>query len=157
VGVATSRLQGKPYINIEVDRVAMARNGLRAETVLDVVEAGIGGKNVTTTIEGRERFPIQVRLQRDERGDIERLADILVFTPAGKWSSSTGSEVMRPLAAPVIGGMVSSFLHIMIVTPVLFTWLRERGLRAAPSLLHGGTSQAMEPPAPGALVAGTET
>jgi copper/silver efflux system protein len=83
VGVAPSRLQGKPYINIEVDRVAMARYGLRAQTVLDVVEAGLGGKNVTSTIEGRQRFPIQVRLQRDERDDIERLGDVLVFTPDG--------------------------------------------------------------------------
>ena len=83
-GVAPSRLQGKPYINIEVDRVAMARYGLRAKTVLDVVETGLGGKNVTTTIEGRQRFPIQVRYQRDERDEIERLGDALVFTPAGK-------------------------------------------------------------------------
>jgi Cu(I)/Ag(I) efflux system membrane protein CusA/SilA len=45
------------------------------------------------------------------------------------WSTSTGSEVMRPLAAPVLGGMVSSFLHILIVTPVLFAWLRERELK----------------------------
>jgi Cu(I)/Ag(I) efflux system membrane protein CusA/SilA len=42
------------------------------------------------------------------------------------WSTSTGSEIMRPLAAPVLGGMISSFLHILIVTPVLFAWLRER-------------------------------
>ena len=83
-GVAPSRLQGKPYINIEVDRVAMARYGLRAKTVLDVVETGMGGKNVTTTIEGRQRFPIQVRYQRDERDEIERLGDALVFTPAGQ-------------------------------------------------------------------------
>ena len=83
-GVAPSRLQGKPYIQIEVDRVAMARYGLRAKTVLDVVETGLGGKNVTTTIEGRQRFPIQVRYQRDERDEIERLGDVLVFTPAGK-------------------------------------------------------------------------
>jgi Cu(I)/Ag(I) efflux system membrane protein CusA/SilA len=45
------------------------------------------------------------------------------------WSTSTGSEVMRPLAAPVIGGMVSSLIHILIVTPVLFAWLREREMR----------------------------
>ncbi len=83
-GVAPSRVQGKPYINIEIDRVAMARYGLRARDVLDVVEAGIGGKNVTTTIEGRERFPIQVRYQRDDRDEIERLGDVLVFTPSGR-------------------------------------------------------------------------
>jgi Cu(I)/Ag(I) efflux system membrane protein CusA/SilA len=41
------------------------------------------------------------------------------------WSTTTGSEVMRPLAAPVIGGMLSSLVHILIVTPVLFAWLRE--------------------------------
>jgi len=48
------------------------------------------------------------------------------------WSSGTGAEVMRPLAAPVIGGMVSSFVHILIVTPVLFAVLRERAVRRAP-------------------------
>lgn len=337
-GVAPSRAQGKPYLNIVVDRVAMARYGLRAQTVLDAVETGLGGKNVSTTIEGRQRFPIQVRFQRDERDEIERLGDVLVFSPAGKviplgqvarikrvvgpseitsengrlrvfvqanvqgrdlggfvkearerigsairlapgmtiewsgqyenqlraqrtlqviiptvigiiflllyivyhsakeaahvilavpfaltggvflqyllgyhfsvavwvgyialfgtaietgivmvvyleealekkraergeafnhadliqavkdgarlrlrpkvmtvatavagllpimWSTSTGSEVMRPLARPVIGGMVSSFVHIMIVTPVLFAWLREREIRLSPAL-----------------------
>lgn len=336
-GVAPSRSQGKPYLEIEVNRPAMARYGLRAQDVLDVVETGLGGKNVTTTIEGRERFPIQVRFQRDDRDDIERLSEALVFSPSGKviplgqvatvkrvvgpteivsengrlrafvqanvqgrdlggfvqeareriaervslapgmtlewsgqyesqlraqrtlavivptvlgiiflllyvvyrsakeaahvilavpfaltggvffqfllgyhfsvavwvgyialfgvaietaivmvvyledalkrkqleraaffnhadlmqavkdgarlrlrpkvmtvsttvasllpimWSSSTGSEVMRPLAAPVIGGMLSSFLHILIVTPVLFAWLRERELNVKPA------------------------
>jgi len=83
-GVAPSRLQGKPYLNIAVDREAMARYGLRAKAVLDVVEAGLGGKNVTTTIEGRQRFPIQVRFQRDDRDEIERIGDALVFTPSGK-------------------------------------------------------------------------
>jgi Cu(I)/Ag(I) efflux system membrane protein CusA/SilA len=44
------------------------------------------------------------------------------------WSSSAGSEVMRPLAAPVLGGMVSSLLHVLIITPVIFYWLRMREL-----------------------------
>jgi len=83
VGVAPSRVQGKPYLEISVNREAMARHGLRAAQLLDTVEAGIGGRNVSTTIEGRQRFPIQVRLERDERDDIERLGDILVATPAG--------------------------------------------------------------------------
>jgi Cu(I)/Ag(I) efflux system membrane protein CusA/SilA len=85
VGVAPSRLQGKPYLEVAVNREAMARFGLRAAQLLEVVEAGIGGKNVTTTIEGRQRFPIQVRMARDERDDIERLGDLLVATPAGKY------------------------------------------------------------------------
>jgi Cu(I)/Ag(I) efflux system membrane protein CusA/SilA len=347
VGVALSRIQGKPYLNIEVDRVAMARYGLRARTVLDAVETGLGGRNVTTTIEGRQRFPIQVRFQREDRDEIERLGDVLVFTPTGKaiplgqvakvkrvtgpseipsengrmrvfvqanvqgrdlggfvqearerlmheirldpgmtvewsgqyenqiraqhtlgiivptvigiifvllyvvyrsakeaahvilavpfaltggvflqfllgynfsvavwvgyialfgtaietgivmvvyleealqkaqvergeafnhrhliqavkdgarlrlrpkvmtvattvvgllpimWSSSTGSEVMRPLATPVIGGMVSSFIHILIVTPVLFAWLREREMKRAPDLTAARTASTL--------------
>src|SRR5262252_6648476 len=45
------------------------------------------------------------------------------------WSSHTGAEVMKPLATPVLGGMVSSLLHVLIVTPVIFTTFRERELR----------------------------
>lgn len=45
------------------------------------------------------------------------------------WSTNTGSEVMKPLATPVLGGMVSSLLHVLIVTPVIFLWLRERELK----------------------------
>lgn len=85
VGVAASRVHGKPYLNIEVDRAAMARFGLRAQDVLANVQSGLGGENVSTLIDGRERIPIQVRLQRDERSDIERLGDVLVPTPSGKF------------------------------------------------------------------------
>ncbi len=46
-----------------------------------------------------------------------------------RWRTRTGAEVMKPLATPVIGGMVSSLIHILIVTPVIFAWLRERGLK----------------------------
>ena len=46
------------------------------------------------------------------------------------WSHPPGSEVMQPLATPVIGGMVSSLLHILVVTPVIFAMLRERELHS---------------------------
>jgi Cu(I)/Ag(I) efflux system membrane protein CusA/SilA len=45
------------------------------------------------------------------------------------WSASTGAEVMKPLATPVLGGMVSSLAHVLLVTPVIFYWQRERELR----------------------------
>ena len=45
------------------------------------------------------------------------------------WSHRQGSEIMKPLATPVIGGMISSLLHILIVTPVIFLWLRDREFR----------------------------
>jgi Cu(I)/Ag(I) efflux system membrane protein CusA/SilA len=47
------------------------------------------------------------------------------------WSHSTGAEVMKPLATPVLGGMLSSLAHVLLVTPVIFYWLRERELRRA--------------------------
>jgi Cu(I)/Ag(I) efflux system membrane protein CusA/SilA len=83
-GVAASRYQGKPYLNIELDRPALARYGLRAKDVMDVVETGLGGKNIAATLEGRQRTPIQVRFQRDQRDDLERLGEVLVFSPDGK-------------------------------------------------------------------------
>ena len=82
-GVSASRVQGKPYLNIKVDRQAMARYGLGAKDVMDAVEISIGGKNVSTTIEGRERFPIQIRVERGERDDIEKLGRILVAARTG--------------------------------------------------------------------------
>jgi Cu(I)/Ag(I) efflux system membrane protein CusA/SilA len=53
------------------------------------------------------------------------------------WSTRAGAEVMKPLATPVLGGMVSSLLHVLIVTPVIFFWIRERQLR----LQHEPTPQ----------------
>ena len=93
-GVSPSRVQGKPYLNVKVDRRAMARYGLSARDVLDAVEIAIGGKNVSVTIEGRERFPIQIRIERSERDDIEELGRILIATRPG----------MTPAAAAAGGG-----------------------------------------------------
>jgi Cu(I)/Ag(I) efflux system membrane protein CusA/SilA len=83
-GVAPSRVQGKPFLEVEVNREAMARFGLQAQDVLEAVETGLGGTNVTTTIEGRARYPIQVRFERSVREDLTRLKDVLVSSQSGK-------------------------------------------------------------------------
>ncbi len=83
-GVSPLRVQGKPYLEIEIDREAAGRFGLRAEQLFAAIEAGLGGRKVATTIEGRVRIPIQVRLAREERDDIEHLGSLLIGTPAGK-------------------------------------------------------------------------
>ncbi|HEY5777683.1 MAG TPA: CusA/CzcA family heavy metal efflux RND transporter [Terrimicrobiaceae bacterium] len=82
-GVAASRTQGKPYVEILPDRLALARYGLNIRDLMDVVEIGLGGLNVSTTIEGRARYPIQLRLARDERDDIEKIGNILVPAKGG--------------------------------------------------------------------------
>ena len=103
-GVSPSRVQGKPYLNIKVDRHAMARYGLSAKDVLDSVEVAIGGKNVSTTIEGRERFPIQIRVQRGERDDIEELSRILIAARPGMVASGAGTGGGGGMAGGMAGG-----------------------------------------------------
>jgi Cu(I)/Ag(I) efflux system membrane protein CusA/SilA len=83
VGVAASRVQAKPYLEISLNREVMGRYGLRAADLFRYVETGIGGSTVGITLEGRERRPLQVRLERADREDIDKLGDILVPTPAG--------------------------------------------------------------------------
>ncbi len=82
-GVAPSRVQGKPYLEIAVRRPDLARYGLSVKQVYEYVEAGLGGANVATTLEGRERRPIQVRLDADDRADIEKLGELSFPTPSG--------------------------------------------------------------------------
>ncbi|MFZ1700958.1 MAG: CusA/CzcA family heavy metal efflux RND transporter [Pyrinomonadaceae bacterium] len=60
------------------------------------------------------------------------------------WSSSAGSEVMKPLAAPVLGGMVSSLLHVLIITPVIFYWLRERDLKKESLIAEAGNLKVVQ-------------
>jgi Cu(I)/Ag(I) efflux system membrane protein CusA/SilA len=83
-GVTASRNQGKPYLEIQVNRDAMRLYGMRAQDVLDTVEAGLGGRNITSTSDGRNTYPIQVRLQREDREEIARLRDIPIQSPSGK-------------------------------------------------------------------------
>ena len=82
-GVAPSRAQGKPYLEIVPDREAMRRYGLRIADVFSYVETGLGGSVATTTLKGRERWPIQVRLDQADRADLEKLGDLLIPTPSG--------------------------------------------------------------------------
>jgi Cu(I)/Ag(I) efflux system membrane protein CusA/SilA len=81
--VFAERVVGGYYEDFKIDRDAIARYGLTVEDVEDVIETAIGGKNISTTIEGRERFPINVRYQRDFRTDSEALNRVLVATPGG--------------------------------------------------------------------------
>jgi Cu(I)/Ag(I) efflux system membrane protein CusA/SilA len=77
------RVVGKPYLEIDIDRNAIARYGLSIEAVQQSIETAIGGMAVTSTVEGRERFPVRVRYPRELRDDPSSLERILVPTPTG--------------------------------------------------------------------------
>ena len=71
------------YLDFDVNRDAIARYGLTVADVEDTVTAAVGGANVTETIEGRERYPVNVRYARDLRSDVTALRRVLVATPGG--------------------------------------------------------------------------
>lgn len=81
--VFADRVVGKPYLEIEIDRERIARYGIQVADVQEVIEVAIGGKPLTTTVEGRERYPVRVRYLRELRDQPETLGDILVPAPDG--------------------------------------------------------------------------
>ena len=78
VDLYAERITGAPYIEIRIDRDAAARRGVSVGDIQDVIETAIGGKNVTYTVEGRERYPVRVRYARDFRESIDNLRNVLV-------------------------------------------------------------------------------
>ena len=81
--VYAERTTGGYFLDFNVNRETAARYGLTVGDVNDVVESAIGGKTVTTTVEGRERYPVSVRYARDFREDLDALKRVFVPTPTG--------------------------------------------------------------------------
>jgi len=77
------RIVGKPYLHLRIDREAIGRYGLTVEDMQRTIETAIGGMVNTTTVEGRERYPVRVRYPRELRDSPDKLARILVPTPTG--------------------------------------------------------------------------
>src|SRR5882724_10483900 len=108
------------YLNVEVDRPEAARYGLTVEDVQRAVSSGIGGENIAENIEGRERYPISVRYERDFRDNIQELGRVLVATPAGaqiplsqvaKLSFSRGPAMIRDE-----DGALTGYVYIDLTT-----------------------------------------
>ncbi|WP_428269696.1 efflux RND transporter permease subunit, partial [Haliangium sp.] len=82
--VFADRIVGKPYLEIDIDREALGRHGLTVQAVQEVIQVALGGRVLTRTVEGRERYPVRVRYLREERDSVEALPHILVDTPMGE-------------------------------------------------------------------------
>lgn len=76
--VFADRIVGKPYLEVDIDRDAIARYGMTIEQVQKVIEVAVGGRTIMNTVEGRERYPVRVRYMRELRDDIQGLERILV-------------------------------------------------------------------------------
>ncbi|BAV94080.1 cation efflux system protein CusA [Ichthyobacterium seriolicida] len=81
--VFTQRITGKPYIELDINRIAISRYGLTVEDIQQYVEIAIGGMKLGNTVEGRERYPIRVRYPRENRDSPESIGEILVSTKNG--------------------------------------------------------------------------
>lgn len=81
--VFADRIVGKPYLEFDVDRDAIARYGLTMKDIQNFIEVAIGGIKLTTTVEGRERFPVRVRYAREFRDNPEDVMNVLIPTPTG--------------------------------------------------------------------------
>jgi Cu(I)/Ag(I) efflux system membrane protein CusA/SilA len=77
------RITGGYFLDFDIDREKVARYGLTLGEVEDVVETAIGGKNISQTVEGQERYPVNVRYPRELRTDLDKLERVLVATPSG--------------------------------------------------------------------------
>ena len=81
--VFADRVVGKPYLEMEIDRDAIARYGLSIQQLQNTLSGAVGGMTLTTTVEGRERFPVRMRYAREFRDNPEDLKKILIPTPSG--------------------------------------------------------------------------
>jgi copper/silver efflux system protein len=88
VDIFPDQVVGENYLEISIDRKKAARYGVKVEDIQNVIEVALGGKEITSTLEGRRRFPVRVRYPRDWREDEEKVKNLLVA--AGEMASSGG-------------------------------------------------------------------
>jgi len=96
--VFAERTTGGYFLDFTPNREAAARYGLTVGDVNDIIETAIGGKTIATTVEGRERYPINVRYARDFREDLDTLKRVLVPVPAGNTGAGAAQIPLSMLA-----------------------------------------------------------
>jgi Cu(I)/Ag(I) efflux system membrane protein CusA/SilA len=96
---------GMPYVEFDVDRESAARYGMTTMAVNQIIETALGGMNLTVTVEGRERYPIRIRYQRDLRERIDDLPRLPIVTETGEVVPLEALATMRTAWGP---GMISS-------------------------------------------------
>jgi Cu/Ag efflux pump CusA len=94
--VVAEPVMGKGYLEIKIDRQKAARYGVRVGDVQDTVEVALGGRVITQTIEGRDRFPVRLRYARDFREDEESVKRLLVSRGGSRRTGMTAANAMGP-------------------------------------------------------------
>ncbi len=113
--VVADRIVGKPYLEVVPDRQALARYGVPIRKFQDVVEIAIGGRKTTTTVEGRERYPVRVRYHRERRNSVEDMKKIYVSGAGGTQIPMTELAHIRYIRGPQVIKSEDTFLTGYIV------------------------------------------
>lgn len=110
------RVSGGYFLDFEINREEIARYGLKLMDVGRIIESAIGGENIATTIEGRERYPINVRYLRELRDDPEKLKRVLVDTPTGAQVPLAQLATLRFVNGPPMirdeNGMLAGYVFL---------------------------------------------
>ncbi len=114
--VYPEQVTGALYTDIDIDRAAAARYGIGVGAIQDVIETAIGEKNLSTTIEGRKRFPVRVRYAAAYRKDLHTLGEILVEAPGGGQIPLSRLATVRASSGP---SMINSENGLLVVSVLL--------------------------------------
>src|SRR6266700_1178022 len=131
--VFAERTVGGYFLDFTVNREAAARYGLKVGDVNHIVESAIGGKNITTTVEGRERYPVNARYARDFRQDLDALKRVLVATPTGaQVPIDLLADIRYKTGPPSVrseNGKLVGFVFVDITTSNIDGYVREASQR----------------------------
>ena len=104
------------FLDFDIRRDEIARYGLTVMDVGQIIESAIGGESIATTIEGRERYPINVRYPRELRDNADKLQRVLVATPSGAQVPLAQLATLRVLSGPAMirdeNGMLSGYVYV---------------------------------------------
>ncbi len=135
--VVADRIVAKPYLEIDIDRRAIARYGVKIKDVQNLIEVAIGGKRITTTVEGRERYPVRVRYLRELRDNIDDLGRILVPSPDGTQIPITQLAKINYVRGPQVIKSEDTFLIGYVIFDMKPGYAEVDVVEQARDYLHG--------------------
>jgi copper/silver efflux system protein len=116
--VLFERAVGGLYVDVVPNRESLARYGLSVEDVNEVIEAALGGLPVTTTVEGRNRFTVNVRYAQDFRANLEAVRDVMIPLPAGMAPATSGGMNGEPGGPSIASGVAPAQIPLGAVADV---------------------------------------
>jgi len=117
--VYAERVAGGYFVDFDLKREELARYGLTVAAAQDVIMSAVGGENVSTTIEGRARFPVNVRYPRELRDDLDQLGRVLVMTPSGAQIPLSQVAEIKMVTGPAMirneNGLLAGYVYVDMV------------------------------------------